>query len=133
MAATVQDQAVRDPAARGSAVRGSVVQGSVVQGSPGQREAEPHRAKPGRPAAPRYGWQDRAACEGVPLGVFFGPEGERPTARRERERQALAICARCPVRDSCLEHALALPEAYGVWGGVNEAERAERRRRERAA
>lgn len=94
---------------------------------------EPGPGTAARASVPPYGWQDLAACAGLPLDPFFGPDGERPTVRRERERRALAVCARCPVRARCLEHALALPESYGVWGGVTEAERAERRRRERVA
>ena len=82
---------------------------------------------------PRFGWQDRAACRDEPLELFFGPDGERPTVRRAREAAALAVCARCPVVDSCLQHAMALPENHGVWGGTTEQQRAERRRRTRAA
>lgn len=84
-------------------------------------------------SAPRFGWQERAACRDMSLDLFFGPDGERPTVRRERERRALEVCARCPVVAECLEHAMALPENHGVWGGTTEHDRAERRRRERAA
>ncbi len=31
--------------------------------------------------------------------------------------RAKAICAQCPVRQPCLEGALARREPYGVWGG----------------
>lgn len=83
---------------------------------------------------PRWGWQERAACREQPLELFFGPDGERPSDRAARERTAIAVCAGCPVRDACLEHALGLPENYGVWGGTTEVERsAERRRRRDAA
>lgn len=82
---------------------------------------------------PRFGWQERAACKDQPLELFFGPDGERPTVRRERESRALAFCARCPVIEICLQHALALPENHGIWGGTTEQERAERRRRSTAA
>ena len=37
--------------------------------------------------------------------------------------QAKAICAQCPVREACLEYALATRERDGVWGGATERER----------
>jgi WhiB family redox-sensing transcriptional regulator len=40
-----------------------------------------------------------------------------------RERQAKAICARCPVRIECLEYAIRIREPHGIWGGLNELER----------
>ena len=40
-----------------------------------------------------------------------------------RERQAKAICARCPVRMECLEYAIRIREPHGIWGGLNELER----------
>jgi WhiB family redox-sensing transcriptional regulator len=82
---------------------------------------------------PRYDWQDDAACRTASVELFFGPEGERPTVRREREARALAICAQCPVLEACRRHALTLPEIYGVWGGTTEHQRAEWRRTGRAA
>lgn len=36
---------------------------------------------------------------------------------------AKAICAQCPVREACLEYALATRERDGVWGGATERER----------
>jgi len=68
------------------------------------------------------------------LVLFFGPEGERQQQRERREYVAKAVCARCPARVECLEHALTTPERYGVWGGMGEDERVtERRRRLRRA
>jgi WhiB family transcriptional regulator, redox-sensing transcriptional regulator len=95
--------------------------------------ATTRRRQPSRPA-PSWGWQDRAACRGQPLTVFFGADGERPTTREAREARAKAVCAGCPVRTECAEHALTAPEPAGVWGGLGEDERAaERRRRSRRA
>jgi WhiB family redox-sensing transcriptional regulator len=37
--------------------------------------------------------------------------------------RAKAVCARCPVIDSCLRWALAAREPYGVWGGLSVEER----------
>ena len=65
------------------------------------------------------GWRDQAACIGK-TDLFFGPAGERPERRVERERKAKAICALCPVVAQCRK---ASRDEYGVWGGLNEAER----------
>ena len=80
---------------------------------------------------PSWGWQDAAACRGEDLALFFGPEEE---SWPQRERRAKQVCAGCPVRTSCLDHAVSRPEKYGTWGGLNEDERtSERRRRLRRA
>ena len=44
-----------------------------------------------------------------------------------------ALCAECPVRQECLEAALADESLVGLWGGTTELERREIRRRGRAA
>lgn len=70
------------------------------------------------------GWWERAACRGQDAGFFFAPSWfETRDEKRGREAVAKAICARCPVRGACLEHALATRDPHGVWGGMNEAER----------
>lgn len=61
-------------------------------------------------------WRQRGACNGLDPEVFF-PESE------EAAEEAKAICAECPVRIACLEHALASHERDGVWGGATEKER----------
>jgi len=61
-------------------------------------------------------WAVFAACKDEPSMKFF-PEN------REEEREALAVCGRCPVVDDCLAHALATNERFGVWGGTTERER----------
>lgn len=33
------------------------------------------------------------------------------------------VCSHCPVKDLCLEYALANDEKYGVWGGLSRPER----------
>jgi WhiB family transcriptional regulator, redox-sensing transcriptional regulator len=73
-------------------------------------------------------WQDQAACRDADPELFFSTDdGSR--------REALTLCAPCPVRTECLEHALAHREAYGIWGGTDEQERKRlvRRRRRHAA
>lgn len=47
---------------------------------------------------------------------------------------ARTICSGCPVREACLEHALAVREPQGMWGGLTARERRrEQRRRQRTA
>ncbi|HUC06340.1 MAG TPA: WhiB family transcriptional regulator [Acidimicrobiales bacterium] len=63
-------------------------------------------------------WRKQAACRGLDADVFYpDPEDEVDAA------EAKAICALCPVRQACLEHALAHREREGVWGGMTERER----------
>ena len=63
-------------------------------------------------------WRKRAACRGLDAEIFFpGTDDEADAA------EAKAICAICPVRQACLEHALASREREGVWGGTTERER----------
>lgn len=61
-------------------------------------------------------WRQRAACRGVDPDIFY------PASDEEAEA-AKAICAQCPVREACLEYALANRERDGVWGGATERER----------
>jgi WhiB family redox-sensing transcriptional regulator len=84
-----------------------------------------------RDEALRWGWQEDAACRNMSVDLFFSPDGERQRERERREQGAIRICAQCPVRRKCLEHALRTPENYGVWGGMTEDGRATERRRRR--
>jgi hypothetical protein len=43
------------------------------------------------------------------------------------------VCEQGPVRAACLEHALSVPEQFGIWGGMTELERQEEARRRRGA
>ena len=82
-------------------------------------------------------WHSEAVCRRDEAGLFFAPSKEPTAARLSREQAAKRGCARCPVMIECREHALVMPEPYGVWGGLTAAERrvvlARRRRREAAA
>jgi WhiB family redox-sensing transcriptional regulator len=79
-------------------------------------------------------WQEKAACRGADLSLFFGPEGERQPERDRREARAKAICAAYPVRVPCGDYAVWRPEKAGVWGEMGEEERThERKKRQRAA
>ena len=61
-------------------------------------------------------WRQRAACRGAAPDTFY------PVSEEDAE-EAKAICGGCPVREACLEHALAHRERDGVWGGATERER----------
>lgn len=61
-------------------------------------------------------WRNRAACRGIDPDIFF------PITDEEAE-PAKAVCNACPVREACLEFALAAREREGVWGGATERER----------
>ena len=62
-------------------------------------------------------WCALAACRGLPTAMFY-PLSDAPAGK------ALAVCARCPVRAACDEHAVDAGEEYGIWGGRTETERA---------
>lgn len=74
------------------------------------------------PLADDWEWQQQGLCRGVDSSAFFHPEGERGLARGRRTSRAKAICGRCPVIRQCREHALAVAERYGIWGGMSERE-----------
>jgi WhiB family redox-sensing transcriptional regulator len=72
-------------------------------------------------------WQDEGACVRGGADVFFARLGELD--RGEREAEAKARCAMCPVLAECFEWALAAGNPSGVWaGGTSTAERVARQR-----
>lgn len=75
------------------------------------------------PTADRWRWQMVGSCRSLGSETFFHPEGERGSARRNRATAAKSVCGGCPVLRQCREHALAVREPYGVWGGLTEEER----------
>jgi WhiB family transcriptional regulator, redox-sensing transcriptional regulator len=78
------------------------------------------------------GWRTQAACRGEDPELFFPIGTTGPVL--EQIAEAKEVCARCPVRDACLDFALSTGQAYGIWGGLTEDERRSlRRRRQRAA
>ncbi|HEV2634211.1 MAG TPA: WhiB family transcriptional regulator [Actinocrinis sp.] len=94
--------------------------------------ARPRRSPPGTlPDEPELWWES-GACRGADPVLFFPPEQDGPRKRADRESAAIALCGHCPVRRTCLDHALAVPERFGVWGGTTEIERRNFRRRTRA-
>ena len=64
------------------------------------------------------GWRELGLCRGLDPEIFYPPEDDDIAAEPAKE-----ICAACPVREACLEHAIARREKIGVWGGLTERER----------
>lgn len=67
-------------------------------------------------ASLRPSWMAKGACVGTDPDAFFPPPGPKT------DRDAKAICATCPVVDTCLEYALT-NHLDGVWGNTNGRER----------
>jgi WhiB family redox-sensing transcriptional regulator len=72
---------------------------------------------------PATGWRAEAACRGLPTSLFYPPLGTQVP-------EALLVCACCPVRVACDEHARRSGEEHGIWGGRTEADRARLDRRD---
>lgn len=70
--------------------------------------------------AKREAWEDEASCKNMKPEIFFD---------RISEQSARLICSGCEVREECLEFALKHNIQYGIWGGLDEKERKELRRR----
>jgi len=74
-------------------------------------------------------WRHRAACRDEDPELFFPISEVGPGARQTAE--AKAVCARCPVREQCLRHALDNGLNDGIFGGTTERERRALTRRTR--
>lgn len=72
------------------------------------------------PEQPRD-WRDDALCAQVDPELFYPDEGQSP-------RTPKRVCAGCPVRDECLQWALAQDVRGGIWGGASDRERRRMRR-----
>lgn len=68
-------------------------------------------------------WLDEAACCAghVDVALFYPAEPDVVTP------EAARVCAGCPVRDECLDHAVH-HEQYGTWAGMSESARERLRR-----
>jgi len=71
-------------------------------------------------------WRERAACRHEDPELFF-PIGVTGPAVAQTAA-AKVVCARCPVREPCLDWALETNQGSGVWGGTSEDERRTYRR-----
>lgn len=81
------------------------------------------------------GWQTRASCRDHPNPDLWFPE----RGDHDSPREALQICADCPVREQCREFALETDQVDGIWGELTSMQRtkligrpAHRRRRSSA-
>lgn len=54
--------------------------------------------------------------------MLFEPASGLPMPTRQ-VAAARSICADCPVKRTCLVHALLQPEPFGIWGGYTTPER----------
>jgi hypothetical protein len=68
-----------------------------------------------------HSWRRFAACRKVSDPELFFPESGR-------SHSALRVCAACPVRDPCLDFAIAYDIRHGVWGGTSFQDRQHGRR-----
>lgn len=70
---------------------------------------------------PDEAWRERAACKGKPVDWWLPPVTASGHAVRYPP-EAVALCDACPVREQCLDFAIAHDE-LGYWGGTGERER----------
>lgn len=68
-------------------------------------------------------WRTEAACRSLPDTMFFLAGDDF-----EGMRQAKDECARCPVKEPCLEFAILTNQSLGIWGGTTPNERRQIRR-----
>jgi WhiB family redox-sensing transcriptional regulator len=71
-------------------------------------------------------WMARGNCAHESPSTFFPSDGVGVEIARR-------ICATCPVKVQCLEHALINRIDHGVWGGCSERERRRILKRRRLA
>jgi len=72
-------------------------------------------------------WRSQAACRHLPTDLFF-PVGHGPRAQAQTGL-AKQVCSSCAVQEECLCYALMANARYGVFGGLDEEERRDLRRR----
>lgn len=66
-------------------------------------------------------WVRLAACRGMDMETFFPTRGQSSGPAKD-------TCARCVVREDCLDEALTMNERFGIWGGKSERQRRRIRR-----
>ena len=76
-----------------------------------------------------------ALCREVGSEVFYAEAPDGITGKflaawnRNANVEAKSICAVCPVRVQCLQHAIDTDERHGIWGGMTPDERRQEARR----
>lgn len=63
-------------------------------------------------------WAENALCRGMDAAHFY------PAERSRVSKKVRQMCAACPVRERCLQHAIDNNEEDGFWGGMDHKERA---------
>jgi WhiB family redox-sensing transcriptional regulator len=76
-------------------------------------------------------WRESGACLTADPDLFF-PVAAGSVGSRQAD-SARRICAGCRVRQECLEFAIDMGEAHGIWGGTTPDERRRARRNQLAA
>ena len=76
-----------------------------------------------KPVHDKWEWQFDGACRDSDPESFFLDPNMRGSNKHQRELTAIKICNSCPVKQACLDHALSVPEIFGVWGGMTEEQR----------
>ena len=76
-----------------------------------------------KPIHNKWEWQFDGACKNLDTEEFFLEPNMRGANKKQREVNAIKVCNNCPVKQACLDHALSVPEIYGVWGGMTEDQR----------
>lgn len=66
-------------------------------------------------------WAALAKCKGMDPALFFPEHDNSPTNRSVQ--RAKEVCATCPVRLECLDHAVKNRERFGIFGGTTPKER----------
>lgn len=61
-------------------------------------------------------WMARGLCRQIGGDIWYPEQGES-------NLEAKQICAVCPVRVECLDHAVTFDEVFGIWGGLSAQER----------
>jgi WhiB family redox-sensing transcriptional regulator len=102
------------PPATSAAVAARAAGDSLNAGPPATSTTVVARVMAAAPGA--VDWRDEALCARTDPEAFFPGKGASP-------RMARQVCGRCPVRDACLEFALATDQRYGIWGGRSARER----------
>src|SRR3954463_6384102 len=79
-----------------------------------------------RPTYSSYAWQEQGRCRTKAVEQFFADDLELDQReRREQTEAARQVCGTCPVQQQCLDHALRVPETFGIWGGTTPTQRAQ--------
>lgn len=62
------------------------------------------------------------ACQSFPDLMYDEAEN---IESKQTQTWIKQICRKCPVKDLCLDYAMAAKEEYGIWGGLTTKERYE--------